>query len=75
VADLLYGDGEPLWLSRVKPGYRASPGEPERPLLGRLGLHAASLGIDHPATGARLRLESDLPKDLRAALRQLERWT
>jgi len=75
VADLLYGDGEPLWLSRVKPGYRASAGEAERPLLGRLGLHAASLTFDHPATGERLRIEAEVPKDLGAALRQLERWT
>jgi 23S rRNA pseudouridine1911/1915/1917 synthase len=74
VSDLLYGDGEPLWLSKVKPGYRATRGEPERPLLGRLGLHAASLALSHPGSGEPLRIESPLPKDLRATLTQLERW-
>jgi len=34
--------------------------------LRRMFLHAASLGLAHPATGAALRLEAPLPKDLRA---------
>ncbi len=39
-----------------------------RPLgLDRPFLHAASLGLDHPATGARLELTEPLPEDLRAA--------
>jgi len=74
VADLLYGDGEPLFLSQVKRDYRRTRGEAERPLLGRLGLHAASLAFAHPTSGERIRIESELPKDLRASLKQLERW-
>ena len=35
--------------------------------LARPALHAAVLGFDHPATGARLRFESALPEDLREA--------
>jgi len=34
--------------------------------LRRMFLHAASLGLAHPATGEALRLEAPLPKDLRA---------
>jgi 23S rRNA pseudouridine955/2504/2580 synthase len=34
--------------------------------LKRMFLHAASLGLAHPATGQALRLEAPLPKDLRA---------
>jgi len=34
--------------------------------LKRMFLHAASLGLAHPATGDALRLEAPLPKDLRA---------
>ena len=34
--------------------------------LKRMFLHAASLGLAHPATGEALRLEAPLPKDLRA---------
>ena len=39
--------------------------------LGRQALHAALLELDHPITGARLRLDSPLPADLATALAQL----
>jgi 23S rRNA pseudouridine1911/1915/1917 synthase len=39
--------------------------------LGRQALHAARLELDHPITGARLRLDSPLPADLETALAQL----
>jgi 23S rRNA pseudouridine955/2504/2580 synthase/23S rRNA pseudouridine1911/1915/1917 synthase len=74
VADPYYGDGAPLFLSSLKRDYRAGRGEAERPLLGRLGLHAAALTFDHPRSGERITVEAPLPNDLRASLRQLERW-
>lgn len=45
-------------------------------LAGRLGLqrqwlHAVRLGFDHPATGARIEVTSELPEDLRTALERL----
>jgi 23S rRNA pseudouridine1911/1915/1917 synthase len=39
--------------------------------LGRQALHARSLAFDHPATGQRLALASELPADMRAALEAL----
>lgn len=39
--------------------------------VGRLALHAAVLGLVHPATGARLRFTAPLPADMGGALRQL----
>lgn len=39
--------------------------------LGRQALHAWKLAFDHPATGARVRLEAPLPADLLRALRIL----
>ena len=38
----------------------------------RQALHAGLLGFDHPATGLRLRFESDLPAELAELLRCLE---
>ncbi len=52
VGDANYGKGD---LNRL---FRAEVG------LGRLALHAASLELVHPFTGARLRLEAPLPDDL-----------
>lgn len=75
VADRDYGDGAPLFLSQVKKSYRPGRGEEERPLLGRLGLHAAKLTFRSPITDENVTIEAPLPKDLRATLRQLERWS
>jgi len=68
--DPLYGNRAPVLLSRYKLGYR--PKCEEKPLLGRLGLHAARLSF---TWGEReLTVESELPKDLRVAVKQLGKW-
>jgi 23S rRNA pseudouridine1911/1915/1917 synthase len=43
-------------------------------LIPRQALHAASLGFEHPDTGARLYFEAELPADFAAALAQWERF-
>lgn len=73
VGDRVYGGG-PLWLSSIKPDYRPRRTKEEQPLLGRVALHAASLALDHPITGKRLIIESPIPKDLRVAMKYLERY-
>ena len=71
--DPLYGKGEAIYLSRIKPRYKASRGD-ERPLLDRLGLHALSLKVDHPQSGERLELVAPYPKDLETVLKNLRRF-
>jgi RluA family pseudouridine synthase len=83
VCDHLYGGGEkPVFLSSFKKGWRGDPLE-ERPLLSRLGLHAAELALpdyrEPPAAGGErapdfpfLRLKAPLPRDMGALLRQME---
>jgi tRNA pseudouridine65 synthase len=39
--------------------------------LGRMALHAASLGFDHPTTGAPVVIRAALPEDLAAPLRRM----
>lgn len=73
VGDRVYGGG-PLWLSNIKSDYRARKTKEEQPMLGRVALHARSLGFEHPVTGEPLLIESPLPKDLRVALKYLERY-
>ena len=74
-SDPVYGSGSPLLLSSYKRTYRPGRGEAERPLLSRLGLHAYKLQVRHPRTGESTEIEAPLPKDLRASLRQLDRWS
>jgi len=73
VGDRVYG-GSPLWLSEIKPGYRPRRSKEERPLLGRVALHAMTLALEHPVTGEPVRIESPVPKDFRVAIKYLERF-
>ena len=80
VCDELYGNTKPVLLSAIKRGWRGDPLE-ERPLLSRLGLHAAELFI--PAYGASLnggdgeeaglKLQAPLARDMAALIKQMEK--
>ncbi len=72
LCDPLYGDGEGLLLSKLKRRWKGDPFD-ERPLLSRAALHALSAEFAHPLTGAALRIYAPLPKDMRAAISQLEK--
>lgn len=67
LCDMLYSGR-----SVIEPTLFGLPAGP--PLLTRQALHAASLAIDHPATGERLQLAAPLPADMEqmlVALRQV----
>jgi RluA family pseudouridine synthase len=73
VGDELYG-GKNLWLSRIKPNYRLKPGHEERPLISRVALHAETLELAHPVTGATLKITAEWPKDLKVAVKYLRQF-
>jgi 23S rRNA pseudouridine1911/1915/1917 synthase len=82
VCDEIYGNTRPVLLSSIKRGWRGDPLK-ERPLLARLGLHAAELslppykpegegaGKGGPPGG--LSLTAPLPRDMAALIRQMEK--
>jgi 23S rRNA pseudouridine1911/1915/1917 synthase len=82
VCDPLYGSGKPVFLSSFKPDRRGDPFE-ERPLLERLGLHAAELVLPDwtggPVPGeenkepACLTFHAPLPRDMAALIKQMEK--
>lgn len=73
VCDPLYGDGKAVLVSSLKSKFKLSKNEEEeRPILGRLALHAFQLSIEE-TDGKMLHLEAPLPKDMRATLQQLEK--
>jgi 23S rRNA pseudouridine1911/1915/1917 synthase len=75
VCDPLYGarnSPKPVRLSSFKKGWRGDPLE-ERPLLDRLGLHAARLVLPYPDAENPLVLEAPLPRDMGALIKQLEK--
>ena len=67
------GPSPGLLLSSFKRGYRPTGGEPERPLIERLTLHAEKLVFEDPARGI-VELLAPLPKDVRAALNMLRKY-
>jgi RluA family pseudouridine synthase len=73
--DALYNQraGEGLLLSTFKRGYRPKRGDEERPLIGRLTLHAERLRFSDVA-GASVEIVAEIPKDLRAALSMLRKY-
>lgn len=75
VADALYGSPDGIFLSQLKRGYKYSKQEPERPLIGRLALHAERLTIRHPVTNQPLELVAPLPRDFEVALKYLRKFS
>ncbi|QQO10543.1 RluA family pseudouridine synthase [Breznakiella homolactica] len=81
VCDPLYGtSSKGVYLSSFKRGWRGDPID-ERPLLSRMGLHAARIGL--PALSIKtdaaeetippLNLHASLPKDMAALAKQMEK--
>jgi 23S rRNA pseudouridine1911/1915/1917 synthase len=69
--DPLYNPAAPpLMLSAHKRDYRPTRGAEERPLIGRLTLHAERIAFKDLA-GAEVEVVAAMPKDLRATLNQL----
>ena len=73
VGDGLYG-GWPLLLSRLKPNYRLKPKHTERPLIDSAALHAETVTLPHPVSGASLTITAPWPKDLTVAVKYLRRY-
>ena len=71
--DPFYGDPEvKLLLSELKKGYKGRADE--RPLIGRLALHASELTFQHPGTGEAVTVTSPLPHEFEVALKYLRKF-
>jgi 23S rRNA pseudouridine1911/1915/1917 synthase len=71
--DLLYGDAEArLLLSELKRRYKGR--EEEKPLVGRLALHCASVAFTHPGTRLPAQASAPMPHDFEVALKYLRRY-
>lgn len=71
--DPLYGGGSGLMLSSLKSDYHRSMRHEERPLMGRLSLHALRITLEHPSGTGPVTYEAPVPKDFRTTLNQLRR--
>lgn len=71
VVDPHYGRMQSLALSEIKSNYRPKRGRPELPLIARLTLHARSIEFPCVTTGAPVRVEAPVPRDLERVLKQM----
>lgn len=73
--DAFYGRRSALLLSEIKGrAYRSGKGKEERPLLGRLSLHAQRITFTPFNQTSSLSIEAPPPKDFAATLNQLRKW-
>jgi RluA family pseudouridine synthase len=71
--DPFYGDPtEVLLLSNLKRRYKGR--DEERPLIGRLALHASELTVVNPATELPLTLRAPMPRDFEVAIKYLRKF-
>jgi RluA family pseudouridine synthase len=74
LADGKYGDRTPVYLSQLKKKYIPKPEQAEKPLLGRLALHAGAVRVRHPQTGELVNFECPIPRDLNILLKNLRKY-
>lgn len=70
--DSFYGNDTALLLSGLKRGYKGR--DDERPLIGRLALHAAAITFNHPLSREPFTITAPLPNDLAVALKYLVKF-
>jgi 23S rRNA-/tRNA-specific pseudouridylate synthase len=71
--DPFYGDpDEVLLLSNLKRRYKGR--DEERPLIGRLALHASELTVTHPGTQSPLTVRAPMPRDFEVAIKYLRKF-
>jgi len=68
VCDSMYGKDKPVMLSEIKKNWHGDPYD-EKPLLARLGLHAAELEVPTES----LSLHAPLPRDMTALINQIKK--
>lgn len=73
VCDPLYGLRTEIFISDIKPRVHLSKDQELRPLLQRTALH--SWKISFKLSGIDYDLESEVPKDMKALIAQLKKWT
>jgi RluA family pseudouridine synthase len=73
VGDAFYRGDAGLFLSTIKRGYKPSASA-ERPLIGRLALHASAIRFRHPLTQTEITISAPLPHDFEVALKYLRRF-
>ncbi|HRP90968.1 MAG TPA: RluA family pseudouridine synthase [Edaphocola sp.] len=75
VGDKIYGNGQGIFISSLKKNFKInSLVEDEKPILNRLALHASLLNFKD-SNGETISIVAELPKDMSACIKQLDKWS
>ncbi len=75
LVDPEYGSPDPFTIRDIKPAAVMSDSRGAGALLRRTPLHAATLEIRAPDSDAPMTFQAAMPKDMRATLQQLRKWS
>lgn len=73
--DPLYSRRQALFAADIKGRkFKGKTNKEIRPLISRSILHAWKLEFTHPSTQKQIKVEAQIPKDIRAVISQLDKW-
>jgi 23S rRNA pseudouridine1911/1915/1917 synthase len=75
LVDADYGERSEFFLSAIKRKYNVGKHQEEKALVQRNTLHAFSVEFQHPATHETMRFEAPYPKDFKALVQMLEKYS
>jgi RluA family pseudouridine synthase len=75
LVDELYGKNEAFFVSSIKRNFNLKKNTEETPILSRLSLHAKKIEFRHPHNDKVIICESDYPKDIAVAIKQLQKYS
>jgi 23S rRNA pseudouridine1911/1915/1917 synthase len=75
LVDSLYGLTDSFLLSNIKRRYKLKKHTEEKPVISRITMHSYSIEFEHPKTGEIVLFTAEYPKDLRATLQLLRKYS
>ena len=75
LVDELYGTSTEFKISSIKRRYKLKKDTEEKPIISRISMHSYLIGFLHPATNLSVQYISEYPKDFRALLQVLRKYS
>jgi RluA family pseudouridine synthase len=75
LVDGMYGGSTEFLLSSIKKRYNLKKHETEKPIIGRLTMHAYSISFEMPVTGEQVNFTAEYPRDFEALLQVLRKYS
>ena len=75
LVDELYGSSKEFFISSIKRKFKLKKNSEEKPIISRITMHSYQIEFLHPATNLPVTFNSEYPKDFRALLQVLRKYS